>query len=290
MEWHKYTDLERHDQLRNEGREILGEHVIYTVKRDGENVSLWLNDEKEVIISSRRQETADGSIQSRMKATPEYEKVCDLLNDEYQGNIVVYGELLKGVSPTRIEPRRKHIHWILFDVWDCDNERYMPYNRVHQLAHHYKIPVVPIVDEQQPMSMTELKEKIAELKKWASRHHREGVVGKIHNSKGGEQIFFKEKIDLPKRKKLDRKNQNQSHYPPMPEEKIIRALRHAYDELGADDWKVIKIAMPVVARHISTEAREHNYNVPKNMFNYYRNTPLETILTLSQTVKTEEQK
>jgi len=275
--WHKYTDLERHNQLRNEGRELLGEHIIYTVKRDGENVSLWLNEEKEVIISSRRLEAASGDIQSRMRATPEYKKVVDLLNDEYQGNIVVYGELLKVVSPTRIEPRRKHIHWVIFDVWDCDNERYMPYNWVHQLAYHYKIPIVPIVDEHQPMSMTELTDKITEMKVWAKRHRREGVVGKVHNSKEGKQIFFKEKIDLPKRKKLDRQNHNQSHLPPMPEEKILRALLHAFNEVGEEDWRKVKIAMPVVARHLSTEAREHNYNIPSGMFNYYNNTPLETI-------------
>ena len=275
--WHKYTDLERHNQLRNEGRELLGEHIIYTVKRDGENVSLWLNEDKEVIISSRRQETADDNIQSRMRATPEYTKVCDLLKDEYQGNIVVYGELLKGISPTRIEPKRKHIHWILFDIWDCDNEKYMPYNWVYQLAYHYKIPIVEIVDEHQPMSMTELTDKIEKMKKWAARHRREGVVGKIHNSKDGAQIFFKEKIDLPKRKKLDRENQNQSNYPPMPEEKILRALLHAFNEVGEENWRKVKIAMPVVARHISTEAREHDYDIPKNMFNYYNNTPLETI-------------
>lgn len=275
--WNKYTNLERHNQLRNEGRELLGEHIIYTVKRDGENVSLWLNEDKEVIISSHRQETADSNIQSRMKATPEYEKVVELLNDEYSGNIVVYGELLKTVSPTRIEPRRKHTHWILFDVWDCANERYLPYNLVYQLAYHYKIPIVEIVDEHQPMSMDELTTKIDEMKAWCKRHRREGVVGKIHNSKDGVQIFFKEKIDLPKRKKLDRENQNQSEYPPMPEEKILRALLHALNEVGEEDWRKVKIAMPVVARHISTEAREHNYNIPKDMFNYYNNTPLDTI-------------
>ena len=275
--WNKYTNLERHNQLRNEGRELLGEHIIYTVKRDGENVSLWLNENKEVIISSHRQETADSNIQSRMKATPEYDRVVELLNDEYSGNIVVYGELLKTVSPTRIEPRRKHLHWILFDVWDCVDERYLPYNLVYQLAYHYRIPVVEIVDEHQPMSMTELTDKIDEMKKWCRRHRREGVVGKVHNSKEGVQIFFKEKIDLPKRKKLDKENQNQSHYPPMPEEKILRALLHAFNEVGEENWRKVKIAMPVVARHVSTEAREHNYNVPKNIFSYYNDTPLETI-------------
>lgn len=281
MKWNKYTHLQRHDQLRNDGRELLGEHIIYTVKRDGENVSAYLDEELEAQVASRNHATnVDSSIVSRMKATPEWMKVVDLLKTEredYNSHYIPYGELLKHTSPTRIEPKRKHIHWIMFDIWDIKEERFVPYNRVYQLGKKYKIPVVPIVDEHQPMSMTELREKIDELKTWCKRHRREGIVGKVHNSKDGEQLFFKEKIDLPKRKKLDRKNHNQSHLPPMPEEKILSALQHAYAELGESDWKVIKIAMPVVARHLSTEAREHNYNIPKSMFNLYRNTPLDTI-------------
>jgi len=96
MNWKRYVDLEPIRRLRNEGRELYGQHVILTEKRDGENVSLWLDEERNVRISSRRQEDAGADIQSRMKATPEYPKIVELLNDEYQGNIIVYGELLKG--------------------------------------------------------------------------------------------------------------------------------------------------------------------------------------------------
>lgn len=270
--WKKYSDLEPVKRLRNEGRELLGQKVLLTEKRDGENVSLWLDEDKNVHISSRRQEEADEDIQSRMRGTPEYPKVCDLLNDEYQGNIVVYGELLKHVSPTRIEPRRKHIHWILFDVWDCDLERYMPYNWVYQLAYHYKIPVVRIVDEFVPMSEGELLGRIEDAKKWCRRHRREGVVGKNYH----HQIFFKEKIDLPKRPKLKRPIKR-PEYPPMPEEKIIRALQHALDEVGEENWKDKAVAMPIVARHIAAEAEEHNYERPRNIYSYYVNMPLETI-------------
>ena len=285
--WKKYTDLEPIRRLRYEGRELLGERVLLTEKRDGENVCLWLDENKGVRISSRRQEDAEQDIQSRMKSVPEYEKIVDLLNDEYRGNICVYGELLKGISPTRIEPRRKHIHWILFDVWDCDEERYMPYNWVYQLGYHYKIPVVRIVDDFIPMSEGELFAKIEESKAWCKRHRREGVVGKVHNSKEGIQIYFKEKIDLPKRPKI-KQTQNRPEYPPMPEEKIIRALQHAYDEIGGENWKNTKIAMPIVARHISTEAKEHNYDIPKNMYSYYINTPLEIIVSTKQSEEVKE--
>ena len=270
--WKKYSDLEPVRRLRNEGRELYGQRVLLTEKRDGENVSLWLDEDKNVRISSRRQENAEEDIQSRMKSTPEYPKVVELLNDEYQGNIVVYGELLKTVGPTRIEPRRKHIHWILFDVYDIDAERYMPFNWVHQLAYHYKIPIVRIVDEFIPMSEGELFAKIEEAKAWCRRHRREGIVGKDYSN----QVFFKEKIDLPKRPKL-KQTQKRPEYPPMPEDKIIRALQHAFDEVGEENWKDVKIAMPIVARHIAAEAEEHNYDRPRNIYSYYVNIPLETI-------------
>jgi len=271
--WNKYTDLEPIRRLKNEGRELLGNRILFTEKRDGENVCLWLNENKEVIISSRNQENAEKDIQSRMKATPEYDKIVMLLNDGYTNNICVYGELLKGTSPTRIEPKRKHIHWILFDVWDNDDERYMPYNWVYQLGYHYKIPIVRIVDDFIPMSEGELFGRVEVAMSWCKRHRREGIVGKDYSN----QIFFKEKIDLPKRPNI-KQPKGDPAYPPMPEEKILRALQHAYDEIGAENWKNVKIAMPIVARHISAEAREHNYELPKNIYSYYVNIPLSTII------------
>ena len=270
--WTKYVDLEPAKRLRNEGRELLGKKILLTEKRDGENVSLWLDEEKKVRISSRKKEDAESDIQNRMKATPEYPKIVDLLNDDYNKNIILYGELLKHKSPTRIEPRRKHIHWIMFDVYHTESERYMPYNLVYQLGYHHKIPVVRTVMEFTPMSEGELFGRIEEAKAWCKRHRREGVVGKDYSN----QVFFKEKIDLPKIKRV-KKPSGEPMLPQMPEEKILRALQHAYDEVGGENWKNVKVAMPIVARHISAEAREHSYSSPKNIYSYYVNTPLETI-------------
>jgi hypothetical protein len=91
------------------------------------------------------------------------------------------------------------------------------------------------------------------------------------------QIYTKEKIDLPKKSKLERPAREDINYPEMPETKIIRALQHAYDELGEENWSNKAKAMPVVARHIETEAREHYYKKPKDFYNYYANTPIEVI-------------
>jgi len=268
--WKKYTDLEPIRRLDNEGRELLGNRILLTEKRDGSNISLWLDENKEVRISSHNQEAADTSLQNSMKSMPEYPKIVELLKDEYQGNIIVYGEMLYCVGPTRIEPRKKRVHWILFDVYDIDSQRYMPYNWVYQLAYHYKIPIVGIVDDFIPESEGELFAHIEEAKKWCRKHRREGVVIKDYHN----QVFAKEKIDLPKRPKLKDPNQVKLQYPAMPGEKILRALQHAFDEVGEENWKNKAIAMPVVARHISTEAQEHFYETPKNFYQYYINTSL----------------
>lgn len=284
MKWQKYPELEPIRRLRYEGRELLGKRLYLTEKRDGQNVSLWLNDQDEVKISSHNLEEASPDIISRMKTVPEYNKVTELLKDEknsYEHDYIAYGELLLHVSPTRLEPRRKYLHWILFDIFDCEADRFLGYNHVYQKAYHFKIPVVRVVDFFIPDSLDELTAKIKEALKWCRRHRREGLVGK--NFK--EQIFFKEKVDLPKLPKT-RKFGEKPQLPEMPQERILRALQHAYDEIGDnEDWKNKRIAMPIVARHIATEAREHYYSPPRNFYKHYIETPIENLKVIKNEIK-----
>jgi len=273
--WKKYPDLEPIRRLRYEGRELLGREIYFTEKRDGENVSLWLDNHLEPRISSRNLATASKDIQERMKSTPEYERAIELLFDEreYGNNAILYGELLKHVSPTRIEPKRKHIHWILFDIYDVGAGRFRSYPYISMQGKHFRIPVVRTVDVVAPSSMEELEMAVENCLKWCRRHHREGVVGKTYT---GDQVFFKEKIDLPKLPKLPKKRRA-PQYPPMPEERILRALQHAFDEVGEENWGNKAIAMPVVAKHVSIEATEHLYSRPKNIYWWYVNTPIEKL-------------
>jgi hypothetical protein len=85
---------------------------------------------------------ASQDIITRFKATPEYEKAVQLLKDEtdYQNHFILYGELLKTVSPTRIEPKRKKVHWVLFDIYDLAQNKYLSYSAIHQKAYHYSTP------------------------------------------------------------------------------------------------------------------------------------------------------
>ncbi len=186
MKWQRYVDLEPVKRLKNEGREFLGERVCVTEKRDGQNISIWLQETNidvgtgnimKVKVSSHNLEEADDKLVSRFKSTPEYDKAVLLLNDEfneYNNNLILYGELLLTTSPTRIEPRRKNIHWILFDIYDEDQNRFLGYNEIYQKAYHYKIPVVRLLHEFIPNMLSETESQVVTWLKWCRRHRREG--------------------------------------------------------------------------------------------------------------------
>jgi hypothetical protein len=273
--WQKYYDTEPIHRLKNEGRELLGEFVVITEKRDGENVSIWLNGEDlHPVVSSHNQVSASPEIINRFKTTPEYAKVVELLKDEtkFENHLILYGELLCKVSPTRIEKRKKNIHWILFDIYDLEQHKYLSYPAIYQKAYHYHIPIVRALDTFIPQTIEDITINTSLWLKWCKQHSREGIVGKCYKN----QVFYKEKIDLPKLKRVHRLD-NKVIYPPMPEEKIIRALQHAFDVVGEVNWKNVKIAMPEVAKQLSNEAREHFYATPMNMFRIYNETPIDKI-------------
>jgi hypothetical protein len=266
--WKRYTQLEPVKRLDYEGRELLGKTVYITVKRDGENVSPWLDETDTPHISSHNNEEADSDIQNRFKATPEYPKAVELLLDEkntWHNDCILYGELLKCVSPTRIERTRKNIHWILFDIYSKTEGKYMDYTQVYMKGYHFHIPVVKLIDTIIPTDMNVFFDQIAKYKTWCKRHRREGIVGKCYEN----QVFFKEKIDLPEKPKLVKPTKFEISYPPMPEETITRALEHAIDQVGVDNWLDRSKSMPVLAQHLATEASEHYFSVPRNFYNIY---------------------
>lgn len=282
-QWQRYVQLEPIKRLMYEGRELLGKTVYITEKRDGENVSLWLDDLDIVHISSHNNEDADNDIQNRIKLTPEWKHIVDLLLDEkhtWHNDCILYGELLKCISPTRIEPVRKKTHWILFDIYSKTENVFMDYVLVYMKGYHFHIPVVKLLDTIIPTDMNTFFDKVKEYKTWCKRHRREGIVGKCYEGK----TFFKEKIDLPDKPKLVKPAKSEINYPPMPEEKVLRALQHSYDELGEEAYKDKVKAMPVIARHIAAEAQEHYFAPPKNFYGFYINTPIEQVRAKPQNV------
>jgi hypothetical protein len=276
--WSHYPDLEPIRRLRNEGRELLGKPIYLTEKRDGECVSLWIDGEDILRISSHHMEDADGDIQNRMKLTPEWRVVESVIRDakQYHEDFILYGELLKTKSPTHLEPRRKHIHWILFDIYDRGTQQFVDYVKVYQTAYDWGIPVVKAIDKFVPSTEDEVREHVKASLKWCGRHRREGIVGKVY---GKEPIFFKEKRDIPILPRTPHPNQVRPQYPLMPKETILRAAQHAYDECLKNGWKWSdkSKAIPTLVKHINVEATEHNYDPPRNIYQIYIDTPVDSL-------------
>jgi hypothetical protein len=286
--WHRYYDLEAIKRLRHGGQELLNNYLYFTVKRDGENVSMSLEDTIKTTdtmiagitipkISSHNNELASSDIVNRFKLTPEYNKTIKLLTDSValDNDYTLYGELMKTVCPTGIERNKKHCHWILFDIYNKKTHKYLDYRLVSRLAHLYHIPVVECLGTYTFNCIEDLNIEIGVWLDWCKKHHREGIVIKDYVN----QVFAKEKIDLPKHKpKLHGAKIPKETLPIMPEDRILRALKHTYDVVGEANWNNVKITMPEFARQISTEGREHNFGVPRDIFKIYKETPLSIIV------------
>jgi len=273
MPYKTYYNMGRLDQLRYRGRELIGKELFITVKRDGQNIPVYWNDGF-VEIGSYHRSVADPDMQSKVKKCPEWPKIVEMMSE--LPNHVIYFEHIMGggdsyhKSPTRIERPKKHSHLILIDIYDLEFGRYYSYNFSHQQAHKYRIPIVKLLDQVEPQDINEVYAIKDQWLKWCKKHSREGVCIKDYYS--NDQIFVKEKIDLPRRKKIPKKKNTKPKYPPMPEEKIETAVERALNECkeNGEDVHDPKFAMPRVARHIATEAREHFYETPGNMFMWYR--------------------
>ncbi len=275
MPWKEYYDMGRIEQLRNSGRELLGKHLFITVKRDGQNIPVYTNPNTDFIgIGSHHKSVADTDMQSRVKACPEWPKVVEFM-EEHQDHVVYFEHIMGGgdkyhKTPTRIEKPKKHSHLVLIDIWSHSQNKYLSYNYCYQQAHKYRIPIVDLLDAVDPMSMEELWDIRNLWLNWCKKHYREGIVIKDYYSK--YQVFCKEKIDLPKRPKVPKVKDNRLQLPPMPVDKIFSAIDQAFEEVrrSGGDIKDVSVTMPIVARHIATQAREHDYAMVRNPFSYYQ--------------------
>ncbi len=274
MHWIRYPQMDRISGLRNSGRELLGHEIILQEKLDGSNIALWpkIEDNKflGVNISSHNMEVAEESLQNQVRLTTEYTKIVDLLQNEFEqygGQFIAYGEYVPaGKGPTRVQPKRKKASWVMFDLYNTATNRFENQTLVYQKGYQWKIPVVKTIRNWVPRSMEELSLEVPKLKAWARRHRREGVILKVYE---GDQVFAKEKIDILELPRIHKPSKKELDYPAMPEDTIQRALAHARDEVGLENWRDKRLAMPVVAKAIALEAREHLYSAPRNIFFIY---------------------
>ena len=271
----KYPELDRHEQLRNGGREILGKYVHWTEKRDGTNLAVWRQGE-EIIISSRNQDVAADIFTNGLKSTKEWVKISTLLHDF--PSFTLFGEYVTaGYGPTRIEPKHKYPSFTLFDIYDphfCPSHiegeyhgRFLAYTAFYQHAYHYRIPVVRSISQGVYNTMEELEKEVLRMKAWARRHRREGVVGKAFD--GLTALYWKEKVDTPKLVKIPKANPQGVVLPPLPDSEINGAIMKVITDIGVEDFRDKGKAMPLVAQYINEEAKKHLFAPPRDMYPRY---------------------
>ena len=96
---------------------------------------------------------------------------------------------------------------------------------------------------------------------------KEGTVRKIYPKKG-RTVFFKEKWERPSL--IPTSESHDSSLPRLPESEIWGALDKVHADLSDEDFKNIRIAMPLFVKYVGEECKKHKCYKPKgSLFRYY---------------------
>lgn len=272
-------------------RSLLGKRLQWTIKEDGENVSIWLRAKKyaknssslytgmvslpkgfEIVVSSHNQENALGDIVGRVQRTKEFSNIIKLIVDNPTYRITVE-ECRKGLSITRIKEYPRSMLYVI-DIFDVAIENFLPYTLVYQTCFHYGIPVVKLYAETRHRTMKDLLKFKNHVLEYCECMKEEGMVlrtfddiGDYKNENGGNYLQAKVKLDTPE--PLVRKVQEgQPVYPQIPESEIMGAISHVEADFGLDGTP--SHDMPLIAKAVSEECRKHLYAGRGNLFGFYQ--------------------
>lgn len=278
----KVVKFERYEHISNLQnsrllRSLLGKRLTWTIKEDGECITLWLktfrrSKKSELIISSRNLETASLDIQNRVKGTAEFSKIVKMLNDNPMFR-VVSEECRKGSSVTGIKTY-DHDQLFVIDIYDTESEKYLPFILMAQTCYHYGIPTVKLYTETRHRTikdMLKFKNHVLEYcdSECDGKTKEEGMVCSTFDD-DGSMLKAKVKLDIPKPIKQPKLNDGAPIYPQIPISEIRGAIDKVYQELGDDKFQEVKLAMPLVAKYVGEACKEHLYSSRSNLFQYYK--------------------
>jgi len=102
----------------------------------------------------------------------------------------------------------------------------------------------------------------------AKEEGREGVVFKTYGRE--ESLFFKVRIDVPDFKEVEVNIEKEPpQYPELPKAEIMNEIQKVLEELGPEQFKDKKVAMPLIAQYVSAECKARYCSVPKKLYSYY---------------------
>ena len=268
----QYKHIGNLETMKPSPRVLLGKILLWTFKRDGECVTIWINEENNIQISSKNNIQAQADIIHRVTTSEDYPKIVELLK-EYPQMVCYVEECPKGLSVTRVETFDR-TYLFLFDMYDRGAEKYLGYTNVHQYAFHFNIPVVKLWAKTRHTSMKSLRKMADECLIYCKENHLEGMVIKpqsvyINDGFGKHYIQSKVKQDVPKRVKT-KMDKGAPKLPAIPENEVLNSINKAHQDLGDEKIKDVKIAMPLIAKYVSESCKQHFYSKPpKNLYSYY---------------------
>ena len=276
----EYPHISILESMKPTKRVLLGQRLFWTHKKDGSNVAIQRvinGPESTTLVSSRNQAQAASDITALVYRTEEYPKIIQLLTDNPE--FLCYVEAVhKGVSVTRIETYERD-QLFLFDIFNKKSGKYLPYVLVHQMAFHYKIPVVSLWAETRHITEASLEETVDKCLEYCKENNLEGMVIKAYEIPDKIAGYYKEyseglimakvKQDIPKRPKLVKKEDGKAQYPPCPESEVFSAIAKLDADVGLTND--VGHDMPLVATYVKTEMEKHLYSSPiRKLFNFYQ--------------------
>jgi hypothetical protein len=256
-------------------RILLGQRLFWTEKKDGSCITIWLNKNSKIMVSSRNQENASADLQTLVRNCEDFPKVVELLKENPQ--FIIYVEACrKGRSVTGIENYERNILYVI-DIIDKKSAKFLPYVVVHQHAFHHNVPCVKLFAETRHRSMTDLLKFKNHVLEHCEAVRLEGMVIKAY--KVPEQfakweafqdglIQSKVKLDVPEpvKKKIAR---GEAIYPPMPDNEVYGAISKVEADSGLTGQA--KDDMPKIAQEVSKACKEHLFaNPKKKLYSYYQ--------------------
>jgi len=275
---YKYPHIPNLITMKPTPRILLCQRLYWTEKKDGSCIAIWKGEKGEIHIGSHNLEEASSDLVALVQRTEEYEKVLKMLEDVPE--LVIYVEACrKGRSVTGIEIYDRDF-LICFDMLNKVTEQFLPYVLVHQYCYHREMPIVKLYAETRHRSMKDLLKFKNHVLEYCEAMKLEGMVIKAYKIPEKVAEYYKEfrcgliqakvKLDIPE-PILKKISKGELILPQIPEVDIMGAIDKVWQELGTEQFKDVKIAMPKIAKSISEECSKHLYSKPSGkLFSYYQ--------------------
>jgi hypothetical protein len=257
-------------------QKLFGDPIYWTVKEDGENTGVYLDENGELQVRTRNVTKVPDNIRQRFLNLPYANNIKALLkeleNIYPESDVMLFGEfMVKGKSPKRIAVRDEN-SFKAFDIWVSNNGRNPPlllWELVEEYCNDHNVPVVQLVEINIVNSLEGLLVMRDRLLAKCKENHWEGVVGKVWktNEHGSFVNIVKEKIDIPK---VKQNPQPGDELPVLPDTETSGAIEKVFFAIGEEEFSKPEVAMPQISKLVKEQCKKHNCRSPPNVYNLYR--------------------